>query len=771
MEGAVAIYRFDVSEIKRSKGRRVVQAAAYRAGTQLHDNLLDRDHDYTNKAGVIASEILLPDGAPERWRDRETLWNEVERSEKRKDAQLAREIVCSLPAELGPAQATALVRAFVQREFVDKGMVADLNVHWHPSALGNLHPHAHILLTLREITPDGFGLKDRVWRRTAALVHWRQAWAECVNEGLARAGIDARVDHRSLRDQGVDLDPLRPVPLNQMREAAEGKSSPAFEKFCSTAERNGERIIRDPSIVLRAMTQQQSTFTEGDLSRLVFRYTHGKAQFDKAMSAVRTSRELIALGRDGRGQERYTSREMLTTEQDMARSAERMAGRKGHVVRGVSIEQAASRARQGGLDLGPEQAAALAHVVATRDLALVVGYAGSGKSAILGVAREVWERDGYRVQGATLSGVAAENLEQGSGIVSRTVASLELAWTKDTDRLTHRDVLVIDEAGLLGSRQMHRLLHEAERAGAKVVMVGDPEQLQAIEAGAAFRALTERHGAVEITHIRRQEIEWQRQATRELATSRTPTALNRYLEAGAVRRHDTRAEARSALVGDWLAARRESSQTVQMMLAHTRADVADLNRLAREQLKAAGELVTDHELETTRGREAFASGDRIMFLRNDRSLGVRNGTLGSVEQVSQSRMSVVLDSGHVMAFDPRTYGDITHGYAATIHKTQGVTVDRAYVLATPTMDRHSTYVALTRHRHAVSVRFGQDDFPRLQDLMQALSRERTKDVTLDYGIERRERQGPKPPERSAPVFVQAERERRRHASREDQRER
>jgi len=159
-----------------------------------------------------------------------------------------------------------------------------------------------------------------------------------------------------------------------------------------------------------------------------------------------------------------------------------------------------------------------------------------------------------------------------------------------------------------------------------------------------------------------------------------------------------------------------------------------------------------------------------MFLRNERSLGVRNGTLGTIEQVSRSRMSVVLDGGHVLAFDPRTYGDITHGYAATIHKTQGVTVDRAHVLVTPTMDRHSTYVALTRHRHAVSVRFGQDDFHKLQDLMQALSRERTKDITLDYGIERRERQGPRAPERSPQAFVQAERERRRQASR-DERER
>ena len=151
---------------------------------------------------------------------------------------------------------------------------------------------------------------------------------------------------------------------------------------------------------------------------------------------------------------------------------------------------------------------------------LVVGYAGSGKSTMLGVARRAWAAEGYRVRGAALSGVAAEGLEAGSGIECRTIASLEYAWGQGKELLEAREVLVVDEAGMVGSRQMERLLSQARAAGAKVVLVGDPEQLQAIEAGAAFRALAERHGAAEITEVRRQRAEWQRQATRELATGR-----------------------------------------------------------------------------------------------------------------------------------------------------------------------------------------------------------------------------------------------------------
>jgi ATP-dependent exoDNAse (exonuclease V) alpha subunit len=148
-----------------------------------------------------------------------------------------------------------------------------------------------------------------------------------------------------------------------------------------------------------------------------------------------------------------------------------------------------------------------------RGLSVVVGYAGTGKSAMLGVAREAWESAGYTVRGAALSGIAAEGLEHGSGIASRTIASLEHQWGQGRELLTSRDVLVIDEAGMVGTRQMERVLSHAADAGAKVVLVGDPQQLQAIEAGAAFRAIHERHGGVEISEVRRQHDGWQQDAT------------------------------------------------------------------------------------------------------------------------------------------------------------------------------------------------------------------------------------------------------------------
>ncbi|WP_454758814.1 AAA family ATPase [Caulobacter segnis] len=382
--------------------------------------------------------------------------------------------------------------------------------------------------------------------------------------------------------------------------------------------------------------------------------------------------------------------------------------------------------------MSEEQRDAFDHVTGRERLSLVIGYAGSGKSAMLGVARDAWEAQGYRVQGAALSGIAAENLEGGSAIPSRTLASLEYGWARGRDQLSANDVLVIDEAGLVGSRQMQRVLDHAEKAGAKVVMVGDAEQLQAIEAGAAFRALTERHGAAEISQIRRQREDWQRQATRHLATGRTDQALAAYEAAGMVHGHDSKDAARGAVIEDWASERKANPQASRMMLAYTREDVAALNGLAREQMKVDGELGPDQAVKTARGVRDFAAQDRVMFLRNERSLGVKNGTLGTVETIGQGAMGVRLDDGRRVSVDLKTYNDLDHGYAATIHKSQGVTVDRTHVLASGHMDRHAAYVALSRHRDGVALHYSRQDFPERRDLVRTLGRDRPKEMALDY---------------------------------------
>jgi Ti-type conjugative transfer relaxase TraA len=612
-------------------------------------------------------------------------------------------------------------------------MIADLNVHWDMAEDGTPKPHAHVMLTMRSVDENGFGPKVRDWNRTEMVERWRERWAELANERLAELDIDARIDHRSLEAQGIALEPQSQIGAPAQRIEGQGlEAADRAEMHREIARNNGARIIADPSIALDAITHQQSTFTRRDMAMFAHRHSDGIEQFNEVMGAMRGAPDLIELGRDGRGEDRFTTREMVETEQRLHRAAELMAEKECHQVGDRDREVALARAEARGLVLSGEQAEALAHVTDGRDLGVVVGYAGTGKSAMLGVAREAWEAAGYEVRGVALSGIAAENLESGSGIASRTIASMEHGWGQGRDLLTSRDVLVIDEAGMVGTRQLERVLSHAAEAGAKVVLVGDPQQLQSIEAGAAFRSIHERHGGAEIGEVRRQREDWQRDATRDLATGRTGDAIHAYDSHGMVHAAPTRDQARDDLIGRWDRERQASPDQSRIILTHTNDEVRELNEAARERMRAAGDIGDDVRITVERGERSFASGDRVMFLQNERGLGVKNGTLGTIEQVSARSMSVRTDDERSVSFDFKDYDRIDHGYAATIHKAQGMTVDRTHVLATPGLDAHGSYVALSRHRDGMDLHYGRDDFADQDRLVRTLSRDRAKDMATDY---------------------------------------
>ncbi|OAN81946.1 Ti-type conjugative transfer relaxase TraA [Jannaschia sp. EhC01] len=731
----MAIYHLHVKVIGRAAGSSAVASAAYRSASRLRDDRLDRPHDFTAKRGVVHSEVMLPETAPEAWSDREQLWNAVEDHEVRKDAQLAREVEFAIPREMTQAQGIALARDFVQSEFVDQGMIADLNVHWDRGEDGLFKPHAHVMSTMRSVDETGFGPKARDWNRTATVDRWRERWAELANARMAELDIDARIDHRSLEAQGIALEPQSQIGAPAQRIAGEGSPADRAKLHREIARGNGERIVANPSLALDAITHQQSTFTRRDMARFAHRHSDGLDQFNTVSNAMQCVPDLVALGQDGRGEERFTTRAMIAAERRLHRAAHLMARKDRHGVHEDHRMVAMARAEERGLVLSGEQSDALAHVTGGRDLGLVVGSAGTGKSAMLGVAREAWEAAGYRVRGAALSGIAAEGLESGSGIASRTIASLEHSWAQGRDQLTARDVLIIDEAGMVGTRQLERVLSHAADACAKVVLVGDPQQLQSIEAGAAFRALHERYGGARIGEVRRQREDWQREATRDLASGHVGMAIQAYGGHDMVHAAGTRQQAREDLIDRWDQARQAAPDESRIILTHTNAEVQALNALARNRLRAAGDLGEEVDLSVERGDRRFASGDRIMFLQNDRGLGVKNGTLGTVETISMQDMRVTTDDGRAIAFDLKDYDRIDHGYAATIHKAQGMTVDRTHVLATPGLDAHGSYVALSRHRDGVDLHYGQDDFSTTARLIRTLSRDRAKDMALDYDAE------------------------------------
>jgi Ti-type conjugative transfer relaxase TraA len=728
----MAIYHFSGTIISRSQGRSAVACAAYRCAERLIDERYNKTHDYTHKQDVAYTEILLPENAASFLRDREKLWNTVEASEKRKDAQLAREFNFALPRELTLEQNIALAREFVQQTFVSKGMIADLAIHNDKTPDGLQQPHAHVMLTLRQVTPDGFGQKVRDWNAKEHLLVWREAWADLVNQHLHLHGHDLKIDHRSLKEQGIELEPQHKIGASAAKERLV-----RLEDHQRIARENGEKILADPQIALSAITRQQSTFTHQDLARFVSRHTGDSEQFQQVYEKVKGHEQLVYLGKDDYNRERFTTKEMLAIETQMLTHATQLFERKKPLIHEVAKSKALS-SRQ----LTDEQKIAFDHLTASGDLKCVVGYAGTGKSYLLGAAREAWERSGYRVLGATLSGIAAENLTGSSGIESRTLASRFYYWDKGEQFLSSKDILVIDEAGMIGSRQMARVLKEVEKHRAKVVLLGDPEQLQAIEAGGAFRAIIERTHYVELTNIQRQSKEWQKKATQELATGKTEQALARYHEHHNIHVFETQAAAMDGLISLWNDARISDPSKTQIMLVYTREEVRQVNEMARGWRHKQGELGQDHILSTVRGDRSLAEADRVYFLKNDRQIGVMNGTLGTIEAIRGQEIAIRLDQDDRQPEKaPRTvtihldqYNHIDHGYAATFHKGQGVTVDRSYVLASTYMDRHATYVGLSRHRESMDLFWSKEAFAHQGELVRTLSRERSKDISLDYSI-------------------------------------
>jgi len=447
---------------------------------------------------------------------------------------------------------------------------------------------------------------------------------------------------------------------------------------------------------------------------------------------------------------------MLEVEARMLDGAAGRVGEGAGIVQASMLEEGFER-RPGGLVLSEEQQALVRGLVTSGDGVQVVrAKAGTGKTTALDAAREVWERDGHRVVGTALSGRAADELRCRAGIESYTIHGL----LQDLDRggeygLPAGAVLVVDEAGMVSTRTCDRLLAHADAAKAKVVLVGDERQLAAIDAGGALKGLADRLGATELTEVHRQAEVWDRDALDELRHGDIKEWISAYDQHGRLVAFNDPDEQLRVLCEDWYVAARQGGMDQTLMLAGRRGEVEALNQLARGARVAVGELDDTRALPV--GDRLFAVDDRVLAHRNthvDRTDGagtvaLRNGNAGTVTRVDQlaGGLSVRLDSA-VEVNLPAGYlqeGHLSHGYARTIHKAQGSTAKRTFVLGSPDLAREMGYVAASRHtdqsRFYVNVGTDEDlaqpplpgveDNPLYEQLERTLGRERAKSLALD----------------------------------------
>jgi conjugative relaxase-like TrwC/TraI family protein len=495
-------------------------------------------------------------------------------------------------------------------------------------------------------------------------------------------------------------------------------------------ERDVERAVREATPkAIQKLTEQNSHFARRELIRALADELEDKGVgAEVALEAADHalgSPEILSVG-EAAGEQRFTTEEMLQLERRMLREAASLTRRKDEVSTSTLVEVLRSRST-----INEEQLAALHHMCEGKALALVRGLAGTGKTYLMNAARDAWEREGKEVLGASLAATAAKRLEEDAGIESETLH--RMLWRLENGKLelSESTVVVVDEAAMLGTRQLAALVRAVEQARAKLVLVGDDRQLQAIDAGAPFAALAKRFGAAELNDIRRQKREWARDAVIEFSRGEARKAIGRYLERGLVHVAETRRDAISELVDDLERSARECGYRDCVVLAGTRAEARKINREVQVRRKAYGEMGERIRV----GETEFYVGDRILFRKNSKRLGIFNGDRGELMGVRGTTMTVRLDTGTRVSFDVRDHELVMPhlGYASTTHSMQGATVDRCFVLCGGSMqDRESTYVQASRAREETRlyvdrVSAGEE----FSSMLRSMERSRAKDLAID----------------------------------------
>lgn len=533
------------------------------------------------------------------------------------------------------------------------------------------------------------------------------------------------------------------VPHNMEHQRAE---RPDQLRRGSDGEHGQSREKLDHDEILSNLTQQASTFTPHQMAAAVAVEMQGNGGADAIQKALRDLQkhpDLIRLESDKpyqlrRGDPteiRYTTREMLEIEQGLLDKSQARKSEEKHRVD-------TSNAIAARPTITSEQKAALKHVCeAPGAIKIVEGMAGTGKSYMLGAARESWEAAGFEVIGAALAGKAAAGLQEGAGIESQTGHSLLFQLDTGQRQLHNKSIVVIDEAGMMGSRQLSRILDHVHRAGAKAVLVGDSQQLQPIDAGGAFRLLSQRLGAARLENIVRQKNEADRQVVRLFADGKAAEAMQSMRERGLLAITETRAEALQEMVGAWAQACDPSKPGESLMLAATRAEVAQINAMARQILKADGRLAGALQVPTASGMKEFAVGDRIIFSKNDGAVGVSNGHLATIQNIKfdktgQVEITARHDNGKQIKFvagqGKGQFDSFDHGYGMTVHKSQSVTVDRVFMLPSDTMSfREWIYVAASRARYETRMFLTRDS---VEALTKTMSRAQGKETSLDFKL-------------------------------------
>ena len=717
----------------------------------MTDERTGMTRDYSGKkAELVHAEISLPEDAPDWAVNRyggedvdaaaERLWNDIEIREdqhnRHASAQLALNHTIALPVELSHEQSIALMRDFVQTSLVSSGATADWVIH----DKGDGNPHVHVMTTLRTLGNTGLDQKIRTYQdRRQDIVNLRFNWACAANSALEAAGFEARIDHRRLDAQGIELGA---ISFNAEVAANIEQGDAAYrvkQRVMEARLENEVYLMANPEHMLTVVAASSPLFTEADLERGFQQYlptSVGRQGIADLMRRAMSSADLVSLERRSSRDEPFlTTRAVVEMNRQMERDALSLA----HSTLVLDPDQGREALSEA---LSDEQGRAVRAMLSPRRLSLVTGYAGAGKTFAVKEASKVWAARGFEVLGGAISGKAAQELRGIEGQVA-TLAQWEARWDRGERPAQGRFVFVMDEAGMVGTAIWSRMQARIEAMGGKLIALGDAAQLAPIQDTAAFKHLTKLVGQVTIGEVRRQEDAGDRRATEMLSRggAEAARAIDHYAQKGAIRFEGSLGVAIDALSKAYF----EDEGVERIALTHRNADVDALNGAIRIEALARG--VVDHKSQVSyeRGKGVdplgwqgiscprnplvLGIGDRVRFTRPFREGSVTKSSFASVLAASETQLVLSVDGRDgIVTVDPRAFLHFDYGYAATVHKSQGMTMNAVYVLLTEQFDGHLLDVSLSRHVQGLRVWVPEDQVEDVAGIKEMVLRSSLIDV-------------------------------------------
>lgn len=624
----------------------ITKLSAYVARDQRY-GVTGLRYDFTDRRDeLVAHGLIIPKNAPDWAAVPEKLWREAERKERtwdrkakcerwKKDAQIAKHIVVALPRELTDADHRELLLEFISKEFRPREHCVVIEWAIHKD---NNNPHAHILISMRALGPDGFGNKVRAmnpkaWRAGMPRndADWDEAWADFQREYIRkRYGVVAAETVRERayvrRPRFARADPGREEKTRKFAEA-------------DRIIRNAQRL--NPLVALRELTRHRAIFNVEDLRRYCaslklpdderLAFIHSVLGHAQCLELFNKRGELVG----------WTTAEVRSMEEAVLRRAIRWTQSRTF---SSSWERATGRIVSRHFGLSEEQSRALSELVGSR-LSLLRGRAGTGKSTTLNALRETLERCGWRVMALAPTNTVVSDLRKSGFKNARTIHSALWKLGRGTLKWDARSVIIVDEAAMIDTKLMDRLFAAVERTGARLVLAGDDRQFASVDAGGTFAEFVRCCGGPELKTVYRQQKKWQAEASEDLAAGDIARALESYYAAGRIVFVDSLEEARA----------RAAADAAGFVYAATNAEVEALN-LAIQGRRRAGHVPADAvDVQTVRGNFSIAPGERMQFYETDHEIGCAAAEFGTVVSVGQRIIRIEKDDGSVVDFDPRRF--------------------------------------------------------------------------------------------------------------------